>query len=187
LGKTIADRLNAVSINQILPFYNPNTLQQLTHMYLYEIGFVYNSADFMQSMVQQFLTFLIPDSKEEKEKKDISPRLRMLVNQSIVHIENNIGSVTVHDLAQQAHLEPKYFTRIFTMILGQSPQKYIIKIKMEMASRYLTMTDYSVDRIAEILGYNHRNCLTTPFKKEFGLTPPEYRNKYGQTNRSLFQ
>ena len=181
LSQTIIDKLNVISTNQILPFYDSDGLQRLAHMYLYEFGHVYNTVDFMEGIVRQFTSFVIPNSNVEKNTGEIPSRLHTLINQSVSYIENNIGTVTVKELAQQAHLETKYYTRVFTTIIGCSPQEYIIKVKMELASHCLTMTDYSIEQITEILGYSHRNCFTTPFKKQFGMTPPQYRQKYGQS------
>jgi len=127
--------------------------------------------------VRQFLTFILP---EEEENSTISPRLRMIIDQSIDYIRDNINTVNVQTLAYRAHLDTRYFTKVFTSVTNLSPQEFIMKTKMKIAAQYLISTDYSIEQIAEILGYNHRNCLSIPFKKRFGLTPPDYRIKYGQ-------
>ena len=175
LGKALTNRLDKVSINQMLPIQSPDTLLDLANMYISGIGLVHNTGDFVEGMIKQFISFILP---EDEESTSISPRMRMIVDQSIIYIKDNISTVTVQHLAQRVHLEIKYFTRIFTLVMKCSPQEFIMKTRMKIAAEYLTSTEYTIDQISEFLGYNHRNCLTIPFKKRYGMTPPEYRAKY---------
>ncbi|MBE6547078.1 MAG: AraC family transcriptional regulator [Ruminococcaceae bacterium] len=177
LAKTLTERLDKLTNNQRLPLQSPESILRLANIYLRDIGLVHNIAELMEQVVRQFLTFILP---EEEENSTISPRLRMIIDQSIDYIRDNINTVNVQTLAYRAHLDTRYFTKVFTSVTNLSPQEFIMKTKMKIAAQYLISTDYSIEQIAEILGYNHRNCLSIPFKKRFGLTPPDYRIKYGQ-------
>jgi len=105
----------------------------------------------------------------------ISPRQQSLINASIDYIETHLSGVTVTELAERAHLETKYFSKLFALVTGISPKQYIINAKMDMAAHYLTSTEHSMEDITTLLGYNHRNSLTTTFKRTFHISPSEYR------------
>ncbi|MGV2685834.1 helix-turn-helix domain-containing protein, partial [Clostridium perfringens] len=56
-------------------------------------------------------------------------------------------------------------------------------IRMKEAKRLLTETDYSVQEIAERVGYAHAISFTRVFKRTAGVTPGEYRNNWKAQQR----
>ena len=39
-------------------------------------------------------------------------------------------------------------------------------------------TDYSIEKIMDILGYSHRNSFASIFKKIHGVSPQKYRESH---------
>lgn len=58
---------------------------------------------------------------------------------------------------------------------GRNVSDYIVEQRMEYAKELLTETDYSVQTIAEMIGYNQSASFVNKFKKSFLVTPLEYR------------
>lgn len=48
---------------------------------------------------------------------------------------------------------------------------------MEKAADYLRNTEQSVTEIAGKVGYNDANYFTRTFRKRYGISPREYRNR----------
>ncbi|MBS5522313.1 MAG: AraC family transcriptional regulator, partial [Clostridiales bacterium] len=55
---------------------------------------------------------------------------------------------------------------------------YIIKKKIYVACELLSTTKLSVSKVAECIGYTHMPYFSKIFKKETGMTPNEYRNRF---------
>jgi AraC family transcriptional activator of pyochelin receptor len=66
----------------------------------------------------------------------------------------------------------------FKYLFKVSLYEYHIRLKMESAKRMLREEELTVARVAELLGYSHMGSFCRVFKKEFGVTPGEYRGLY---------
>jgi len=136
---------------------------------------------FINALIQQLLSFIVSQNEMPDKNQSLGNlRKRAIIDIAIKSIEDNPQTITVQALAHQAHLESKYFSKIFSDITGLSPKQYIMKIKMMVAAHYLTHTNYSLDTITEILGYSHHNSLVTAFYNQFGINPSDYRS-YNRT------
>ena len=72
-------------------------------------------------------------------------------------------------------MSPAHFTRKFKEIMGITPQEFIIKTKMERAQQILVYTDKSIADTAFEVGYDDTNYFSRLFKKQFHITPTQYR------------
>ena len=70
-----------------------------------------------------------------------------------------------------------YFRKIFKEDLGTSPQKYIIKLRLQKAADLIETGDYSLKEIAVMSGYNDYKYFSSEFKHLFGTSPSEYDSK----------
>lgn len=59
---------------------------------------------------------------------------------------------------------------------GFTPNEFIENVKFKFALRLLKQTDLSVKEIAYSSGFNDPKYFTRRFKKEFGLSPKEYKS-----------
>ena len=51
---------------------------------------------------------------------------------------------------------------------------YLIRMKIEVAKKYLREANYNITQIAEMLGYANIHYFSRQFKKTIGMTPTEY-------------
>lgn len=97
---------------------------------------------------------------------------------SIAFIHNNFHrNITLKELAAIEHYNLTYYCEWFQQRLGLSPMAYIRKIRLEQVRELLASTDYNIMQIAQQVGYQHHSTLTRFFRKQFGLSPAEYRAK----------
>lgn len=85
--------------------------------------------------------------------------------------------VSVEGLADELHVSPKHFCRLFRQFQGLSPRAFITRSRIEVAQMLLLTSSHSVARIAEMLGYDTPFHFSSQFKAKVGLSPSEFRGK----------
>jgi len=81
------------------------------------------------------------------------------------------------ELAQRVGLSTNAFIRLFSQCLGMSPQRYLMKLRLEEAAQLLVASTASIDAIAEQLDFIDRSHFSRRFKQHFGLTPTQLRER----------
>jgi transcriptional regulator, araC family len=90
-------------------------------------------------------------------------------------------SLTVPELAQQAHVSDRHLTRIFKDELGTTPAAYIEAARIEAAKNRLETTDDTLERITTVCGFSTVDTLARAFRRTLGTTPSEYRERFRVT------
>ena len=83
-----------------------------------------------------------------------------------------------NDLASKYNLSLRHFGRLFKSITGVSVNQFIIRERMELAGRLLQNSDIPVVSISFEVGYNNYPYFTSAFKKHFGCTASQFREKH---------
>lgn len=98
------------------------------------------------------------------------------VEQIRLFIDGNItDNIKVTDIAARFSFSEEYVIRLFKKIYGITPHKYIIQSKIRLAMIMLKLTDDSIEKIAETLGFFDSRHFSNQFKKHIGCTPSQYR------------
>jgi AraC-like DNA-binding protein len=84
----------------------------------------------------------------------------------------------VDDLARAAGLSRAHFSREFRRAFGETPHGYLLTRRLERAAALLRKTDHSVLDICTSVGLQSLGSFTTSFKRAYGMTPTEYREKF---------
>ncbi|NNF18325.1 MAG: methylated-DNA--[protein]-cysteine S-methyltransferase [Flavobacteriaceae bacterium] len=82
---------------------------------------------------------------------------------------------TLDDIAEQVHLSPAHFQRLFTNWAGVSPKKFIQFLSLEYAKNLLGEQKLSLFDTAEKTGLSGTGRLHDLFLNIEGMTPGEYR------------
>ena len=69
------------------------------------------------------------------------------------------------------------FSAYFKKTLGFSVSAFILRCKPEEGRELLQYTDKSISTISEFLCFSSQGHFHTAFKKQFGMTPSEYRKR----------
>jgi AraC-like DNA-binding protein len=80
----------------------------------------------------------------------------------------------VEDAADACHLDPAYLTRIFQRFAGQSPHRFLTRLKMNAAALQLVRRSVNVKQVAEEFGYADPYHFSKAFKRVHGLSPSHY-------------
>lgn len=94
-------------------------------------------------------------------------------------IEHLNEELTVERLAEQASMSPRNFARVFLREAGITPAKYIDKLRVETACRYLVETQLSLKEITDKCGLGTSDNMRRVFIKYLQITPSDYRKNFG--------
>ena len=81
---------------------------------------------------------------------------------------------SVSSLAQNANMSESRFFAVYKSIYGTSPINTLIKFRINIAKNLLLTDNYSVNEVAEEVGYKNIYHFIRYFKKETGVTPGKY-------------
>jgi transcriptional regulator GlxA family with amidase domain len=97
------------------------------------------------------------------------------------YIEKNYDELlTINGLAEKFNMSSRTFIRKFTAITGNTPLEYIQRVRVEAAKRFLEKGKLTVEQVCMEVGYGDFGFFRNIFKRLTGLTPQEYKRKYGQ-------
>ena len=100
------------------------------------------------------------------------------LQKAILYIKQNTNQhITVGDVARYVGFSKSYFSAYFKENLGFSVSDFILRCKLEEGRRLLQFTNKSISTISTFLCFSSQSHFQTAFKKQFGMTPNEYRRK----------
>jgi AraC family transcriptional regulator len=83
--------------------------------------------------------------------------------------------LTLHELARIAYLSPFHFNRVFRLVTGIPPGRFLAALRMSEAKRLLLESHMSVTDICISVGYSSLGTFTTQFTTQVGAGPREFR------------
>jgi AraC-like DNA-binding protein len=90
--------------------------------------------------------------------------------------ENSEKPLNIHDLAHLASLSIYHFSRKFKKFTGLSPHEYVIVKRLTRAKSLLKNTEFSINKISEMVGFSSPSHFIATFKKHTHMTPKEFRD-----------
>lgn len=89
--------------------------------------------------------------------------------------ENHHLPLSLADMAGAAELSSFHFLRVFKTATGQTPYRFLTRIRVERACRHLERGDLSVTEIAQVCGFATPSRFASAFRAQIGLSPSAYR------------
>jgi transcriptional regulator GlxA family with amidase domain len=101
------------------------------------------------------------------------------------HIDNHPGDDHRLDLlAQRAAMSSRHFSRLFTAEVGETPARYVERVRVEAARTELETTASSLDLIAVNCGLGTAESLRRAFQRRVGVAPDAYRRRFHSQSNS---
>ncbi|QDG94737.1 GlxA family transcriptional regulator (plasmid) [Rhizobium sp. NIBRBAC000502774] len=92
--------------------------------------------------------------------------------------DNLTSPLGVEFLAAQSGMSPRNFARQFKDKTGMTPAKAVEAIRIEVACRYLYDSEYSIKKVARLVGCGSEQNLRRLFKRLLGINPLQYRERF---------
>jgi len=99
--------------------------------------------------------------------------------------EHYVDPSPVGAMTRLSGLPERTFIRRFVNATGLSPLDYVHALRLEEAKQILETEDLSVEAIAEQVGYADTSFFGRLFRRRVGLTPAQYRLRFGSLRRAL--
>ncbi|WP_028547125.1 AraC family transcriptional regulator [Paenibacillus taiwanensis] len=87
-------------------------------------------------------------------------------------------SLTIASLAEQNNVNRNRLAYVFKRHAGMGPAEYLLKYRLHMAQEMLFTSDVSIQQIAQSVGIADPYYFSRVFKKQKGISPTEYREKF---------
>lgn len=98
------------------------------------------------------------------------------INKVVAYINNHLDeTLDLKTLANEAALSDFHFHRIFKALKGEAIGGYITRLRLEATARLLRYTALTIEEIAFNIGYETPASLSKAFKKQYGISPTDYR------------
>ncbi|KXF74799.1 AraC family transcriptional regulator [Paramesorhizobium deserti] len=95
-------------------------------------------------------------------------------------LENLRGDLSLSRLAEQAHMSTRSFSRHYHQATGITPARAIEKLRVE-AARQMLGQSMPVSRVSRQCGFGSEETMRRAFLRNLGVTPREYRERFGAT------
>ena len=134
-----------------------------------EVGYKYKcSAIFNEILALCYSENYRPKPMDSKIKKSVDYLLK----------HYNDCDLSIKVIAEQSFVSEVYFRKLFKAKYGISPQKYIIRLRIQCAKELISTGYYPLKEIALMSGYTDYKYFSTEFKKQVGISPSDYVYNY---------
>jgi transcriptional regulator GlxA family with amidase domain len=93
---------------------------------------------------------------------------------------NHQDKISVEQLTSISALGRRNFERRFKKATSNTVVEYIQRVKIEAAKKSLENSRKSINEVMYDVGYNDTKAFRVVFKKNTGMTPIDYKNKYNK-------
>ena len=127
----------------------------------------------LQGYLSILLSELIEQNKGNTTQK--SSQKEIYIKKTIQFIETNYSrTISIDSLSKYLGLNKNYFSTLFKEEMGQSPQEYIIKYRINKACQLLENKDLSISQVSRSVGYSDPLGFSKIFKKLKGVSPKNW-------------
>ncbi|MBP1989458.1 helix-turn-helix domain-containing protein [Paenibacillus eucommiae] len=130
-----------------------------------------------QGYMQLILTALL--RLQQDMNRSIAPAYQSALLKLVEQWHQNLHlPYTNTAMAHRLNISEDYYIRLFKLQFDKSPQQYLMHIRHQAAKRYLRETDYKIEQIGALIGYDDLHNFSHAFKKWQGVSPRAYRNMF---------
>ncbi len=123
-----------------------------------------------EEILDLFYTLLNILFSEASGTKISIAQIETFVQENFCHSDFSILMMAGH-----FHVSTACMSSVFKKSLGMNFSSYVWFLRFEKAKRLLSATNYSIEKISGLIGYDHASSFRRKFKEESGVSPSSYR------------
>ena len=124
----------------------------------------------------ELLGLIAKDLFEQKEGQSTRP---WNVQHVIRYIEQHYAEpISLDEICQKFYISKNQLIRLFGRHTGYTPYEYIKRHRLMKACELLQTSDKSVQEVSALTGFSTPSHFIAQFKKQYGLTPHAYCNRF---------
>jgi AraC family transcriptional regulator len=99
------------------------------------------------------------------------------INKAILYIESNLSEkLVLSEIAKHAYFSSFHFHRLFSLVVGETVNNFIIRKRIEKAAGLLIhQNEIPITEISETIGFTSLSSFSRSFKKFYGISPIEFK------------
>ena len=141
----------------------------------------YSEKTYMSDILNQLLgllfLYLLRECGNQIEISGEHDKETQLIPAIIHYLEKHYSSATISELADHFGYSNSHLCRLYKNYTGVTLRETLIHIQMRHSGELLLKSDWSVETIAEKVGYQDVSSFIRRFHKHFGITPLQYRRQ----------
>lgn len=110
--------------------------------------------------------------------KQARKKMNFILFEEITHfITENLADISIQMLVSEFHFQKDYFNRLLKAQTGMTYTEYLQLLRLRHAEKLLLTTDYTIEQIAETVGYHNKGYFYKIFTEKYQLTPAQFKKK----------
>lgn len=124
--------------------------------------------------IKEFILLVLLDAARTARAEEKGTGANNHVKNACDYISQNYTKdITVKSIAAHLHVTENHLIKLFKKNLNQTPNQYILELRLIYARYLLLHSDESVHHIAYLCGFNTPSYFTKRFSQRFGILPNE--------------
>lgn len=130
---------------------------------------------YLRAILVQIILFILIGSTDSEERSNFPKWFNNLLKglDDIQNLRQGLDYILSSSEKTQSHI-----CRTFVKYLDMTPTSYINQNRLNYAANLLAHSDKEIIDIAFEIGFNSLGNFYNLFKKQYGISPLKYRNKY---------
>jgi len=174
-----------------LKYYISSYIFIFTCLYLFQFSFMQDFKDLFRAILLLYICSLIyfgyrkypillssPIQKylDSDQKMELSQSINKAIHQDKLFLDKNLS---LHSFAKEVNSNSKYLSKYINNEYGKNFSSFITEFRILEAKSLLkdpAYNVYTIESIADMVGYNSKSSFNNAFKKIVGMTPSEFKS-----------
>lgn len=126
-----------------------------------------------KNYLTEIIVLLLQETHPLEEYEDKHQRIYIICD--LIMEQQLTTFFNLSEIAENLNYSPNYISTIYKRYCGITPAKRYEELKMTKAREYVLQKNISITEIADTLGFISINDFSRAFKRNFGLSPLQYR------------
>lgn len=113
----------------------------------------------------------------ESNEDLINESQKAIKEEVLNYLRENFKKINLKSMAEYFHFHPSYLSNLIKKEFGKNLKDLLMEVRMAEACKLLENTNMTIETIINEIGYTNNSYFYKVFKKHFGCTPIDYRNR----------